>query len=406
MPLPIESAARKPRVLHVVTVSLSHRLMAGQLEFLRDHGFDVAVCSSAGVELDNLKSTFGIRTFEVPMQRQISPLSDLASLWKLFWVIREFKPDIINAGTPKAGLLAGIASWMARVPVRFYTLRGLRSETLSGWQRTIVAATEAVACWCAHWVICVSPSLRARVLELNLTSQEKTTVLAGGSSNGVDESRFSPNEQRRAFAAAERKCLGMPSDATVVGYVGRFTRDKGFAELVQAFALARQSHPELWLLLIGDFEKGDPVPADVAKEVHGTNVIWPGFVHDTAPYYHLMDMLVLPTYREGFPNVVLEAQSAGKAVITTNATGAVDSVADGETGFVVPVADPSALADAIRRLVSSPDKRNGMGVAGQRRVHELFRNEIVWTALLTMYVEMLEHRGIAKQLKLSATTNC
>lgn len=405
MSSPIESKGRKPRVLHVVTVSLSHRLMAGQLEFLRDCGFEVAVCSSTGVELDKLSSTSGILTFEVPMKRQISLLSDLKSLWRLFGVIREFKPEIINVGTPKAGLLTGLAAWIARVPVRFYTLRGLRSETLGGWQRIIVGVTERIACWCADRVICVSTSLRAKVIELGLTMPTKTTVLAGGSSNGVDESQFAPNQERRAAAGAERVRLGIPHDATVIGYVGRFTRDKGFAELIQAFGLAREKYPKLWLLLLGNFEQGDPVPAGVSNKIQRENVVWPGFVPDAAPYYHLMDMLALPTYREGFPNVVLEAQAAGKPVITTNATGAIDSVEDGETGIVVPVGDASALAAAFTKLASAPELRVSMGVAGRRRVHDLFRNEIVWAALLNMYKDILEERGLTNHLKYSITAH-
>jgi glycosyltransferase involved in cell wall biosynthesis len=400
----IDLEARRPRVLHVVTISLSHRLMSGQLEFLRDHGFEVAACSSPGVELEKLRFTPGIQVFEVPMQRQIAPYSDLRSLWKLLQVIRRFKPDLINMGTPKAGLLAGIASWFARVPVRFYTLRGLRSETLRGWQRAVVAATERIAGWCAHQVICVSPSLRAKVIEFHLTTASKTSVLGFGSSNGVNELRFAPTKERRAFAEAERTRLGIPVDSTVIGYVGRFTRDKGFAELVQAFAEARQTHPDLWLLLLGDFEKGDPVPADVAKEVHGPNIAWLGFVPDAAPYYHLMDVLVLPTYREGFPNVVLEAQAAGKPVITTDATGAIDSIANGETGLVVPVGDASKLADAITRLADYPELRDSMGASGRLRIHNQFRNEIVWTALLETYAEALAAYGLAKELNHPVTT--
>jgi glycosyltransferase involved in cell wall biosynthesis len=172
----------------------------------------------------------------------------------------------------------------------------------------------------------------------------------------------------------------------VIGFVGRFTRDKGIPELYQAFISLREYHPNLRLLLLGDYEAGDPIAEDVRRAIEGNpEVIRVGFVPDAAPYYHLMNLCVLPTYREGFPGVPLEAQAAGKPVVTTRATGAIDSVLDRQTGFIVPVGDVNALSAAIDRLLGDPSLRKRMGEAGRVWVEAVFRREIVWAAYAQAY---------------------
>jgi glycosyltransferase involved in cell wall biosynthesis len=198
-------------------------------------------------------------------------------------------------------------------------------------------------------------------------------VVGPGTCNGVDVDRFRASLDTQREASDLRRKLGIHQDALVIGFVGRFTRDKGIPELYQAFITLREHHPNLRLLLIGDFEAGDPIAEDVRRAIErNPEVIRTGFVPDAAPYYHLMDMCVLPTYREGFPGVLLEAQAAEIPVITTQATGAIDSVQDGKTGLLVSVGDASALARAIGSLLGDAAKRKEMGRRGQEWVTREF----------------------------------
>jgi len=382
-------------LMQVGTSDLSIGLMRGQLRFLREAGFDVSVVSSPGPRLSAAAEEEGVQAYAVPMARQISVLGDLLSLWRLWRLIRRVRPAITNVGTPKAGLLGGLASYLSRVPCRVYTLRGLRCETSTGWKRSCLILAERIACRCAHRVICVSNSLHKEAIALGIADPRKFVVLASGSSNGVDADRFAPSSERLRQAAALRQELGIPQDAPVVGFVGRFTGDKGIGELIDAYLSLRHSHPELYLLLVGDFEEGDPVPIQVRKAIRDdSQIICTGSVQDPAPYYHAMDVLALPTYREGFPNTVLEAQAAAKPVVTTNATGAVDSVQDGITGFLVPVGDVESLTSAIAQLIQRPEMARQIGRRGYERVQREFRQEVVWKALQRELLSLLEEKGL------------
>jgi glycosyltransferase involved in cell wall biosynthesis len=384
-----------PRVLHVANVALSLNLMRGQLAFLREAGFEVTVISSPGVELEAAGRSEEIETLAVPMAREVSPWTDLKSLVQLYRVIRRLRPSITNVGTPKAGLLAGIAAWLARVPCRFYTLRGLRCETTRGLKRRILLLSERIACMCAHRVICVSESLRQRAVALGIVQPHRALVLGSGSSNGVDTSRFLLTPLLLNRAAELRQELKIPLEAQVVGFVGRLTRDKGVAELVKAFSRLCETSPIVWLLLVGDFEDGDPLPPDVRRAIEtDSKIIRTGLVPEATIYYHLMDVLALPSYREGFPNAILEAHAAGKAVVATRATGIADAIVDGVTGVLVPVGDAEALAKGLESLLKNKDLATGMGSAGRERVRREFQQERIWGGLAREYSRLLSARGL------------
>lgn len=389
--------ARGPRVLHVATAALSLKLMHGQLAFLREAGFEVTVMTSPGGELGAAGRSEGIETFAVPMAREISLLRDLQSLVRLYRVVRRLRPSITNVGTPKAGLLAGIAAWLARVPCRFYTLRGLRCETTRGLKRRILLLSERIACLCAHRVICVSESLRQRAVDLGIVQAHHALVLGSGSSNGVDASRFLLTPQLRNRVAELRQELKIPPEAQVVGFVGRLTRDKGVAELVKAFSRLCETSAAVWLLLVGDFEDADPLPSDVRREIEThSKIIRTGFAPEVTAYYHLMDVLALPTYREGFPNAILEAHAAGKPVVATRATGVVDAVVDGVTGVLVPAGDAETLAKSLESLLRNKDLATSMGSAGLERVRREFQQERIWGALAREYSHLLSARGLPR----------
>ncbi|MBV9499266.1 MAG: glycosyltransferase family 4 protein [Acidobacteriaceae bacterium] len=380
--------------VHAVTSSLSLVLLRGQMRYLKAAGFHPAALSGPGPFVAEIGIEESIPLFTVPMEREVSLRKDFLSLWRIWRVLRRIRPLICNAGTPKAGLLVTLAAWLARIPCRVYTLRGLRMETARGWQRSILCLTERIACACAHRVICVSPSLRERAIRLKLVCPKKAMVLGPGSSNGIDVGRFAPTPLRLARASQIRQDLNLGGQR-VVGYIGRFTRDKGVSELVAAFDMLRQRFQDASLLLIGTYEEGDAIDSAVRARIDaGSGILVLPFKAEISPYYLVMDVFVLPTHREGFPNTVLEAQVAERPVVTTRATGAVDSVVDGETGLLVPVGDAVALAKAIGKLLDDPAMRQRMGKAGRERVERQFRQEMLWSQLAELYRVLLRQRGL------------
>jgi glycosyltransferase involved in cell wall biosynthesis len=380
----------RPRILFAVTASVSCGFYRGMLRYLDGAGFSTTMVSAPGNLLTEVESSQGAGSVAVPMEREIRPLHDLISLWELHRTIRAVRPDVVDVSTPKAGLLGSVAALLARVPCRVYTLRGLRMETATGFKRLVLWLAERVACTCAHRVVPVSESLRLRAIELKLVSPNKIHWLGNGS-GGVDTEQFTPRLRKTDQVAQLRQMLGLTGKETVIGFAGRFVKDKGIRELVEAFRELSTSRPDLRLLLVGHFENGDPVEPEIRRYIESNPAILrPGFVPDTAPYYALMDVFVLPSYREGLPGVPLEAQASEVPVVTTNATGTVDSVQHGITGLIVPVKDAKALTEAIDTLLRNPTMRADMGHAGRKWMERDFRPEVIWHAYADMYREMLE----------------
>jgi glycosyltransferase involved in cell wall biosynthesis len=384
------------RVVYVVTSSLSVRLLQGHLAYLQRGGFDVTLVSSPGKELDRARMLEGVQTVSVPMSREISLWEDVLSLWKLWRVMRRLRPAITNVGTPKAALLGGIVARACRIPCRYYTLRGLRCETTTGLKRLLLLLTERIACLSAHRVICVSESLRQKAIDLGIVDAHRTLVLGSGSFNGVDGGRFAPTAETLRRAVELRGRLRIPAEAPVVGFVGRLTRDKGIAELAEAYSQLRKRFPELRLLLVGDPEEGDPLHPETHRYIESEpQIIHTGFVQDPALYYHVMDVLAFPTHREGFPNAVIEAHAAGKPVVAARSTGVVDAVIDGVTGILVPIGDAGALTDALERLLEDTNLAATLGSAGRERVRREFKQERMWEALVQEYLRLLRTKGLS-----------
>ena len=319
----------------------------------------------------------------------MAPLADVVSLFRLCRILRRLQPDVTEFSTPKAGLLGNLAAWMCNVPVRVYMLRGLRLETVTGFKRRILLAAERIASACAHYVVCNSGSLQARASLLGVAPPAKLQLIGSGSSNGVDIERFSPGPERI------RKSLGIPCGVPVVGFVGRITRDKGIPELIEAFDTILEQIPAARLLLVGWFDQSDDaVSADLRQKIEShPRIIHTGYVVDTAPYYRAMEVMVLPTWREGFPNVVLEAAATGIPVITTISTGSRDAVLPEVTGLLIPAGYPEAIAEAVLRLLRNPDDRFRMGRAARVWVLERFVNGRVLGLTVRFYRNLLETTG-------------
>jgi glycosyltransferase involved in cell wall biosynthesis len=388
----MKTNSNRPRLVIAVNSSFALGFLQGQPEYFQNSGFDVTVlCPEKRSGEWEVARPQNVGVLEVPVEREISPLRDLHSLWRLLGILWTLRPAVTNVGTPKAGLLGGLAAWLTRVPCRFYTLHGLRFETATGWRRELLIFTERLACRFAHRVVCVSHSVRRKALAHGLVDRGKAVVFGAGSCNGVDVSRFAPTPERVARAAELRSQFRIPANAPVALFVGRLTRDKGICELLRAFQLIENRIPELRLLLVGSFEEGDPLPGDVRERLEAhQRMILAGPVNDPAPYYALADVLILPSHREGLPTVILEGHAAGKPVIGASATGIVDLLVDGETGLLFPVGDAPALAEAMSRIIEDKALAGKLALAGQEQVKRNFRQELIWAALRREYLKVLQ----------------
>ncbi|RLT09928.1 MAG: glycosyltransferase family 1 protein [Planctomycetota bacterium] len=388
--------SRRPRLAYVTTHAISaENLMNGQLTFLRERGFDITVIAAPSESLDIVREREQVATIPIPIEREISPVADARTLAKLCGIFRKLRPDIVNAGTPKAGLLGMIAAKLTGVPVRLYTLRGLRLETTSGFKERLLATTERIAASCAHQVICVGDSLRQEFVRRRLVAADKAIVLRHGSSNGVKAERFQYSAEQFAQIEQLRESLGIPAEARVIGFVGRLTRDKGIVDLHEAFTRLLNEFPDLRLVLIGWPEEGDPVPSPVWQSLQEhPQIIRTGAIKDPSLHYGLFDVFVFPSYREGFPNVPMEAAAAGVPVVGYSATGTIDAVVDGVTGTLVPLQDSASLASVTANYLRNPLLRHRHGEAGRRRALTDFRREDIWQSLANLYGHWLSERGL------------
>jgi glycosyltransferase involved in cell wall biosynthesis len=385
----------KPRVLHVTTVPVTLPFLAGHVAHAKSKGFEVHALSSPGEALDEFARDMRIDVHPALMPRRITPLVDLAAVWRIVRVIRQVRPTIVDAHTPKGGLLAMMAAGLCRVPVRIYHQHGLPLMTATGLKRRILRATERTACRLAHQVICVSESIREVLIAEGLCPPEKIKVLEHGSIDGVEADRtFNPARISTESARLVRARYQIPEGAPVMGFVGRIVRDKGLIELAQSWRVLREECPSLHLLVVGPFESQDPIPAEVEATLRSDlRVHLAGMVHDMPSIYRTLDLLVLPTYREGFPASLLEAAAMELPVIATQIPGCVDAVRDGETGLLVPVRDAEALTAAVRMYLGDPTLRRQHGANGRRRARRDFAPEMMREALFQEYLRLLGERG-------------
>lgn len=384
-------------ITYIVTDPLTVKIyLKPQVQALRDHDWKVSIICGGDIALmPTPEELQGISLYHVPMQREIDPLRDILALARLVFLLIRLRPAIVNAGTPKAGLLGMLASRLVGVPLRVYQLHGLRLETANGLRRHLFGQTERWACWCSHKVLCVSTSLKDKVIGLGVCKSEKAVVLGAGSPIGVQAADFAPTPQRLATASVLRESLGIPPDTPVIGFLGRLTKDKGIVELWNAFTIIQESLPGAHLLLIGPFEEGSPVPEYMRQQIKESKSIrhieW---TDDPGPYLHLMDVLVLPTYREGLPGVLLEAAASETPIVATAATGVVDVVVNEQTGLISPIGDAHSIAQNTLRILLNTGLAQELTRRARHKVEAEFSRQDVLQKLESFYMDCLVRRGI------------
>jgi len=384
----------RPRLVYVVTLPATARiLLKGQLAFMRRNGFDVTIIASPGPDLETVAKREGVRVVDLPMRRAMAPGADLSSLQAMVRTLSELRPHIVNASTTKAGLLGSLAARILSVPVRLYLVRGLRLETASPLTRKILGVTEQVASAAATDVIAVSESLRQAYSTGGFCPERKLRVLGSGSSNGVNVSAFERNPERVARAREIRDRLGIRSDALVLGFLGRPVAEKGMDELLGV--MERLSSPKFALVVVGGSLAGDELDAAFtarARKLPGVFLV-PN-VEDPADYLAAFDLLVFPSYREGFPNAPLEAAASGIPTVGFDVTGVKDAIVDGQTGRIVPVHDVEALTAAIQRYAEDDRLRREHGEHARLRVVREFSNERVWELWREEYLGLCRRYGL------------
>jgi len=385
-----------PRVVFMTTSPKAVRaFFQAQIRFLASAGFEMHVITSPGGELDECRRNLGIPMHAVTMHRRITPSQDFAALVRLVRKLKQLRPEIVQTHTPKAGLLGMLAARLTGVPIRIYTINGLRFSTTSGLRRTILMAADKLGCALATDVFCVSDSLRQQAVSLGVCATGKITILGDGGSHGVDTAAFDPDLLGSRDRRDIRGLYGLPHDAVVLSYVGRLVRDKGIIELSAAWKVLREEFPTLHLLLCGSAEQEDALPPETLRDLRSdSRVRMAGEIRgNMAAIYAATDICVLPSYREGLPNMVLEAQAMRVPVVATRIPGTIDAVREGETGLLVAPRDPVALTEALRMLIPNDGLRYRMGAAGREFVSAHFEERQLSEVLAGEYRRLLTARS-------------
>lgn len=378
----------KLKVCRVVTVPQTYTaLLTEQLQLITQKGIDLTIVSAPGPELTAAGTSVGANPIAIPMRRVPAPASDLRSLWSLTKLLRKSRFDIVHSSTPKAGLLSALAGTMARVPVRMHTFTGQPWVALRGMKRQVARQCDRITAALSNHCYADSFSQRDFLIRQGLVAPAKISVPANGSISGVNLERFSRRAWRDSAARLLRTKLGIPEESIVVLFLGRVTRDKGVVELIQAHQKLCSRHDCLHTVLVGPLEPDrDPLPADVLSVLRGSKRIHcVGFTANPERYLALADIFCLPSYREGFGTVAIEAAAMGLPAVISRIVGLVDAVEDGVTGLFVPPRNVEALASCLERLVLSPELRAQLGRAGQTRAESLFSSERVNTAVVNEY---------------------
>ena len=385
------------KLIRITTVPISFKvLLKGQLRFMVSNGFDVKGVSSEGEELKEILENEGIVMEAINMSRKITPFQDLKSLWEMWNFLRKEKPQIVHTHTPKAGIIGMLAARLAGVPHRLHTVAGLPLMEATGIKRKILNFVEKLTYSSATRVYPNSKGLYDFILQNNFTQSNKLKIIANGSSNGINTTFFSPAQVSEIEKVALREKLNIQPDDFVFVFVGRIVSDKGINELIKAFSeLQTAENNELTgikLLLVGGLESDlDPLNPETLAEINqNKDIISAGFQQDVRPFFAISDALAFPSYREGFPNVVMQAGAMGLPSIVSDINGCNEIIVEGENGLIIPSKNVEKLKEKMLTLARDKNLYIKLKENSRRMIENRYEQSVVWNALLEEYEGLLQ----------------
>jgi glycosyltransferase involved in cell wall biosynthesis len=381
---------KKPRLLRITTVPISlHLLLKGQPQFMQSNGFKVLTVSADGKELAAIKSS-GIPHQIINLTRKISPIADTIALWKMIQLIKSFKPDIVHTHTPKAGLIGMMAAFICRVPIRLHTVAGLPVMEALGLKKSLLILTEKITCFCANNVYPNSNGLMVFMINNFRSFKHKFKVLGKGSTNGIITKHYSLTPELSVLADHLKSKYNIQPSDFVFCFIGRLVGDKGINELINVFdCLSKNNNCKL--LLVGMQEPElDPLSANCLEIIHNNkNIISLGYQDDVRVALTASNVFVFPSYREGFPNVVMQAQSMGVPCIVSDINGCNELVTHQESGLIVPVKNETALQEAMCILMNDTEKCKSFASIARENILQHYEQSQVWNYILNEYKQML-----------------
>lgn len=374
------------KLIRITTVPISLKLLLkGQHRFMTDKGYKVLGISSSGDELEEVARSEGIRVESLKMTRAITPIQDVMALYNFYKICKKEKPFIIHSHTPKAGLIAMVGGKMARVPNRLHTVAGLPLLETKGLKRKLLNFIEKLTYASATKIYPNSFGLQKIIIEENLCCPTKLKVIGNGSTNGINTSYFDPAHFSDPENHSLKAKLKIKQDEFIFIFVGRLVADKGINELVAAFKMLKIKNVKL--LLVGMFEKElDPLETETYIEIEkNPDIIYVGFQEDVRPYFSIANALVFPSYREGFPNVVMQAGAMGLPSIVTNINGCNEIIINDFNGLIVPVKNKTFLAFSMRKIATENELYQDLKQNSRKRILENYEQIVLWNALLAEY---------------------
>ena len=381
------------KLVRITTVPLSlEKLLEDQPQYFAQF-YDVILISSDQERLERLGKAQGVATHAIPLTRTISPFHDLRCLYQMFRFFKREKPDIVHTHTPKAGIIGMLAAYMARVPVKMHTVAGLPLMEAKGFKRRLLMAVEKITYRCADWVYPNAQGLLSFIEENQMCSSSKIKILGKGSSNGIDTAFFDPIQMPKVETNTLKANLEIAPQDFVFSFVGRLVGDKGVNELVEAFVLLSKQYPNIKLLLVGPEEKAlDPLNRETTKHISAhPSIISVGYQNDIRPYLAVSDCFVFPSYREGFPNVVLQAAAMEVPCIVSNINGCNEIIQDQKNGWWVPPKSVTPLVQTMEDALTNSVKRKAFKKQLRPQIIAHYGRQHFWELLKKEYQSQLKH---------------
>ena len=381
----VETSSKK-KLIRVAAIPASlFNLLKGQLRFMNDY-YEVVGVASKGEKLQKVSEEQGIRTIPINIERSISPMKDVVSLFRLYRLFRREKPFMVHSLTPKAGLLSMTAAFFARVPRRVHTFTGLLFPTQKGFMKQLLLFFDKLICRFATHVYPEGNGVK-NDLENYKVTKKPLKVIANGNVNGVDIKHFDPGLYDSESIRSTRQAYQLKDSDFVFANIGRIVNDKGINELVNAFSSLAQTHKNIKLMLVGAHEKeSDKLPKETWDIINDhEQIIYAGPQPDVRPFLAASNALVFPSYREGFPNVVLEAGAMGLPAIVTDINGCNEIIEDGKNGLIIPSKDEAAILQAMTAFVEDETMRSELAAKARPMIISRFERSFVWEAVLAEY---------------------